>query len=129
MKSLTEIKERIERQLKDPGESLMIATCNHQHPLQVFHPEYIKEGYEAEKLTEEAITKKMMDYMDFALGKARNERGISASRSIWKYVQWLWVLEDEELLVFAEDEENYPMYGMPVLQKICDKYGFKETSE
>ena len=127
MKSLTEIKERIERQLKDPGEGFMIAACNHQHPLQVYHPEYIKEGYEADPLTEEAIIKEMRDYMDFALGKARNERGISANRSIWKYVQWLWALDDEELLAFAEDDDNYPMYGMPILQKICDKYGFKEA--
>ena len=128
MKTLKEIKERIERQLKDPGERLMIATCNHQHPLQAFHPEYIKEGYEADPLTEEAIIQEMREYMDFALGKARNERGISASRSVWKYVQWLWAIEDEELLDFAEDDSNYPMYGMPILQKICDKYGFKEES-
>lgn len=128
MKSLAEIKDHIESQLKDQTQRLMISMSNY-HPLMVYHSDYIKEDCEPDPLTEETIIEEMRSYMGFALGKARNERGISASRSVWKYVQWLWVLEDEELLAFAEDDDNYPMYGMPVLQKICDKYGFKETGE
>ena len=127
MKSLTEVKDRIEAHIEDKGESLMIAMCNNQHPLQVYHPDYIKEGFEPDPLTEEVIIEKMRSYMKFALGKAHNERGISAGRSVWKFVQWLWVLEDEEVLAFAEDEGNYPMYGLPILQRICDKYQFNEV--
>lgn len=104
----------------------MIAMSNY-HPLMVYHPDYIKEGEEPDPLTQEAIIEEMRSYMEFALGKAYNERGISASRSVWKYVQWLWVLEDEELLDYAEDDDNYPMYGLPILQKICTKYGFEES--
>lgn len=126
MKSLREIKERIEGQRQDKVESMMISMSNY-HPLMVYHSDYIKEGCEPDPLTEEAVIEEMRGYMEFALGKAYNERGISASRSVWKYVQWLWVLEDKELLAFAEDDDNYPMYGMPVLQRICDKYGFKEA--
>ncbi len=127
MRSLTEIKERIEAHIEDKGESLMIAMCNNQHPLQVYHPDYIKEGYEPTPLTKEEIENVMRKYMTFAFGKAHGQRGISASRSVWKYVQWLWLLEDEELLAFAEDESNFAMYGLPVLREISDKYGFKEA--
>ena len=129
IKSLNEIKERIEAHIEDRRESLMIAMCNHQHPLQAYHPEYIKEGFEPNPLTEEAVIEEMRGYMNFAFGKAHGQRGISASRSVWKYVQWLWLIEDEDLLAFAENESNYAMYGLPVLRKISDKYGFEEVME
>ena len=35
---------------------------------------------------------------------------------------WLWLLEDEKLLGFAQASENYPQYGAPILRKICEEY-------
>lgn len=125
MKSLEEIRDRIKLQIADPEESMMIAMCNY-HPLMPYVSEFIKEGHEADPLTKETIIDEMREYMSFAFEKAYGCRGISASRSQWKYVQWLWVLEDEELVAFAEDEGNYAMYAIPILRKICERYGFED---
>lgn len=74
--------------------------------------------------TEEAVIKEMENYMTFAWEKARGERGISASRSIMHFQHWLFLLGDDEMLKFAEDDGNYSMYGKPILTKICEKYKF-----
>jgi len=87
-------------------------------------PEVKPEEWKTKELTEEAIIKEMRDYMEFALGKADNHRGISSSRSIDHYRNWLFLLDDNELLEFLNNEENYENYGVPILKKICDKYNF-----
>jgi len=119
MRTLDEVRERIEKQSKDSGDSLMIQIAGH-HPLAIYCPEMYKEGHqhEAEELTKEAIVSEMSDYMPFAIGKAEGERGISASRSIWKYEQWLWVLEDE----LGETIGDYDDYGLGALNQIAEKY-------
>lgn len=66
----------------------------------------------------------MRKYMVFAWDKAVNHRGLSASRSIDHFCNWLYMLEDDELLEFSESGNNYAYYGVPILKKICDKYGF-----
>lgn len=73
-------------------------------------------------LTEDEVLRQMRDYMDFAWGKVRDHRGISANRSIIKMKSWLWLLEDDGLLAFVQDEINYPQYGAPILAAICRKY-------
>ncbi len=73
----------------------------------------------------EEILAAMKNYMEFAWGKAENCRGISASRSISHFKAWLWILEDDETLAFAEDEGNYASYGVPILTRICEKYQIK----
>ena len=75
------------------------------------------------------IIEEMKSYMDFAIGKATGHRGLSASRSIDHYRAWLWLLEDEEGLVFLSDDNNYPQYGVPMLKWICDKYGFEHPDD
>lgn len=68
----------------------------------------------------------MKSYMDFAWDKANNCRGISANRSILHYFAWLWLAEEDELLgkVKKEFDENYHHYGKPILEIICDHFGW-----
>ncbi len=75
--------------------------------------------------TKENVLRQMREYLPFAFDKASNERGISASRSVTKFTTWLWLLEDDYLYQYACNDENYPMYGRPILEKIRDKY-FKD---
>ncbi len=75
--------------------------------------------------TEDAVRGLMGDYISFAWDKATGHRGISAARSIQKFTDWLWLLGDDDLLSFAEDEANFPQYGAPILSRICEKYGFE----
>lgn len=54
------------------------------------------------------------EYLDFAWGKARDHRGISAGRSIQKMATWAWILGNEDL-AGADDRDDYAMYGAPIL--------------
>jgi len=119
MRTVNEIKERVEQQRKDYIDSVMIQICGGMHPLQEYVPEFFIEGHQddATPLTRENIIAAMQDYIDFAFEKARNQRGISAERSIWKYTQWLWALDDTSI-----DVDNYSDYGIGILNQIVDEY-------
>lgn len=90
---------------------------------------YLKPGVtpeqwvDAASQTAEKVIEDMRNYMGFAWGKALDQRGLSASRSISHFRAWLWLLEDEELLAFINGD-NYAQYGKPILRAICEKYGF-----
>lgn len=128
MKNLTEIEERVDAHLKDDFQCLMVQTCGGVHPLMLWHPKYYKKKHKAQvlPLTEKSVNKKIREYLPFAWKKANGERGISSERSIWKFKQWLWLLEDSEILAFASDNENYPFYGKPILAQIEEKYGERQ---
>lgn len=74
-------------------------------------------------LTREQLIKTMREYMVFAWEKALDERGISASRSVDKMGEWLWILGDREILAKFE-AADYAMYGKPKLRVISEAYGF-----
>ena len=61
-----------------------------------------------------------LDYMVFAWGKAIDERGISASRSISKLAAWLWLLGREDLEDSINRDDLYEPYGMPALIEVCN---------
>jgi hypothetical protein len=71
-----------------------------------------------------SVIEQMRDYMTFALEKATDHRGLSANRSVNHFTAWLFLLGDDGLVAFAEDDGNYKNYGMPILKAICDKYQF-----
>lgn len=85
--------------------------------------------WDAQLLTDETILDTMRDYMPFAIGKAEDERGISAGRSIQHFQAWLFLIGDDEMLAFAEDDDNYDPYGKPILRAIAAKYGFATVPE
>lgn len=87
---------------------------------------YLKEGVTEEEwggLTPTDLRAQMIDYLDFAFEKARNERGLSACRSIMHYVAWLWLTGDEEAEQLSESIQNYYDYGAPQLLDICKYLG------
>lgn len=120
MRTLDDVKARLEETKKDFEEHVMVQTAGGFHPLMVFVPECYKEGFEHEcpEITHENVVKEMKEYIDFAYKKAETERGISASRTMWKFGHWLWILEDDEI-----DCHNYTCYGIPQLNAISEKYG------
>jgi len=78
-----------------------------------------------EPLSDDIIKKEIENYLEFAYEKADDQRGISSERSIIHFTNWLWLLDDFELLSFAQDESNYPYYGLPILDKIAQKYNIE----
>ena len=81
-----------------------------------------KESWEYIEPTEKYLKSAIISYLPFAFQKANNQRGISASRSIQHFQTWLWLLEDQELFDFVSDSYNYEPYGLPMLNKIQEKY-------
>ena len=73
------------------------------------------------------IIKKMRDYMDFAIGKARDRRGLSATRSIIHFRTWMWLLGDEDKVDLHDGD--YEPYGIPMLKAICVEYDFPQAAE
>lgn len=65
-------------------------------------------------------------YMNFAWDKANHKRGISANRSILHCVAWLWLAEEDEILAEVEHmyDTDYHSYGKPILETICDHFGW-----
>jgi hypothetical protein len=74
----------------------------------------------------EAVLKCMKDYLEFAFGKAHDQRGISASRSLSHYVAWAWLAGDKDFSDEIErlSDSDYAPYGLPVLRRICEFYGW-----
>jgi len=62
-----------------------------------------------------------LDYMVFAWGKAFNQRGLSASRSIDKLSTYLWLFGKDDLVEIIQDDSLYDPYGMPALLAVCKK--------
>lgn len=77
-----------------------------------------------EPIERETLIAKMKDYMPFAFEKAHGQRGISSSRSIMHYVAWTWLAGDENLSKELEDDDGYEPYGLPLLRRICEHYGW-----
>lgn len=58
----------------------------------------------------EAVIAEATEYLDFAIGKMVDKRGLSANRSIDHYRAWLWLaFDDEQFERF--DSADYGWYG------------------
>lgn len=77
-------------------------------------------------LTDEDVRVAAADYLDFAIGKALNHRGLSASRSISHFLGWAFLLGGEEARQQIEDAE-YTNYGAPQLEKAAEVLGIREA--
>ena len=79
-----------------------------------------------EKISDiKVVVKNFLDYMVFAWGKAEDERGLSASRSIQKLSAWLWLLNRDDLVTIINDDELYNPYGSPALIEVCNELGIE----
>lgn len=74
-------------------------------------------------LDDETIRQHLRVYIAFGWGKALDQRGLSASRTVLKLVEWAWLLGDDEAQAFAEDDDNYYPYGIPVLRYFSARFG------
>lgn len=82
----------------------------------------VEEDVTADDWDEPDVMATASDYLEFAIDKAHNHRGISASRSIQKLEEWLWCLGDQQLLA-RFIESPYHQYGVPKLAVLVDAWG------
>jgi hypothetical protein len=76
----------------------------------------------------EECTQEFLDYMNFAWGKAEDQRGLYASRSIDKLSIWLWAMNREDLVNIIKDDDLYNPYGAPALIAVCNEMGIEVPS-
>lgn len=69
-------------------------------------------------VTHEEVAEQLRSYMEFAWGKVRDHRGISAGRSIEKITEWAWLLGRDDVMA-AMDGADYAQYGAPKLAAAC----------
>ena len=70
---------------------------------------------------EEAVKRRMRDYMPFAWDKANGCRGLSAARSLSHMAAWLWLLGWDQA---ADELSESSHYGKPALRAICEAFGW-----
>lgn len=95
---------------------------------QFLNKEYVEKINKGEEKWNQIIdineaTQDFLDYMVFAWMKARDERGLSASRSITKLSVWLKILSRPDLAELISRDDLYPQYGKPALRKVCEEMG------
>lgn len=61
------------------------------------------------------------NYLDFAIGKCVDHRGLSAARSIDHFKEWAWLSGDD--LFMAAIELGHAQYGAPILHGVARAIG------
>lgn len=94
---------------------------------------YLKDGitradWAGHVKNEEAQLKDATEYIEFALGKAMNHRGLSANRSVERFATWAWLLGTPEQ-ADAVARAGYGQYGVPVLREFAERFDLLPTYE
>ena len=104
---------------------VLVPFLDFEHAQPFLKPEVTAAEWTPKALTRDAVLAEMREYMaEYGWPKALDHRGISAGRTVEKMTAWMWLLGDDEAVAFAEDSDNYPQYGAPVLKFICERFGF-----
>lgn len=71
---------------------------------------------------EGTVKNKLYQTLEYGFNKAWNHRGISASIVQEQIVELMWLLGDDEMMQFAENDSNYENYGVPILKAVARKF-------
>lgn len=120
MRTQEEIVAKIESSKSFFGfdKEVYIYALDYEHAKAYLKPEVTKEEWESGLEEEGPIEKRMASYMEFAIGKALDHRGISANRSVEKLNAYSWLLGEDEWI-----EDPYAMYGVPILKTLAERHG------
>ncbi|MBF0110501.1 MAG: hypothetical protein HQL76_15140 [Magnetococcales bacterium] len=69
-----------------------------------------------------ALLEKVARFMETALEMVIHHRGTKTQRAIDYLHAWIWLMDDEAMLAFMDDPDNFPQYGAPILKEICRHY-------
>lgn len=122
------------RLLKDPPEGLGFSkdVCSEFVTLSELLPYLTVDGKKAVKSGEyihrpimdvKEAAQDFLDYMVFAWGKAMDERGISAARSVFKLSAWMDILGRPDVGAILRSDDLYEPYGRPALRRACELLG------
>jgi hypothetical protein len=108
-----EILARIEEAADDMfgfRREVLVSVLDFEHARSFLVPDATAEEWSGEQVTDVEVAAR--SYFAFAVGKIRDHRGISASRSVDKLGEYAWLLGRDDV-VAAMDAAEYPQYGAP----------------
>jgi hypothetical protein len=99
---------------------------DYEHAKGLLKPEVTKDKWDSDRPAYKRanVLARAYDYMaEYGWPKARDHRGISASRTVQKLTAWVWLAGEDELLdrMAAAPYENY---GAPILKLVADHFGW-----
>lgn len=89
---------------------VLVTALDFEHARAFLRPDVTAEAWAAARMDDVEQTARA--YYDFALGKIRDHRRISASRSVDKLSEYAWLLGRDDI-VTAMDAAEYSQYGAP----------------
>jgi hypothetical protein len=89
---------------------------------------YLKDGVTEADWPKVDVEASARAYLEFAIGKIEGHRGISASRSVEKLLQYAWLLGRDDV-VAEMTEANYPQYGAPQVKAFAIGMGWPWPSD
>ena len=133
MRTQEEIVTRLRAELENPSDFFGTGVTDLLEALDWDHgKEFTRDGTTQQEYEqalagpdEEGLMDIVRKYFPFALEKADDHRGLSASRSISHFKTWIWILKtDEELAAF--EATDYMQYGVPQLLKAAEIFGLRD---
>lgn len=101
---------------------VLVAALDYEHAKEYLKPEVTQAEWVADSGPGQDLAGPARDYYGFALGKIRDHRGISASRSVVKLREYAWLLGRDDI-VAAMDAADYAQYGAPQVKAFGEGLG------
>lgn len=90
---------------------VLLEALDYEHARPYLKPETTEQAW-AESVGETPLADRAARYLDFAVGKILDHRGISAGRSVEKLTEYAWLLGRDDV-VTAMNRADYAQYGAP----------------
>lgn len=104
----------------------LVEALDFDHAAEFLKPDATKEDWDRLGFpkTPEQLLSDASEYLEFAIDKADNHRGLSAARSVDHYRAWVWLFAPDAYDDFVN--EPYTNYGVPQLRAAATALGFEE---
>lgn len=126
MRSDEEILERIEESLDEDWFCTtrpdLVCRLPYEKAKPYLRDEVTPESWTVLSRDRDSLIEQMKSYMPFAWDKVKNQRPMSALRSLQHYKSWLWLAGDD--LGDLYEIGGFQDYGAEALRKICAHYGW-----
>jgi hypothetical protein len=105
---------------------VLVTALDYEHARAYLKPEVTYEEWEVDRPSD--LDAQARGYYGFALGKIRDHRGISASRSVAKLSEYAWLLGRDDVVAALEAAE-YAQYGAPMVKAFAAGFGLDWPDE
>lgn len=126
MRSQDEIVARIRAGEKDRffgwDLEVLLPCLDFEHARPLLKPDVTAEKWSGVPKSDDSLREEAVKYLDFAWGKAEDHRGISASRSVEKMTEYLWLLGMNQAVADMA-AAGYAQYGAPKLRVAAEALG------